>query len=78
MAKTNKEYLTELQILADKHTSLKESCEGLLKEGDSIQDKVKGSERIFSITKTIDSIMVDMDLIADEYDQVLENYKNKK
>jgi len=75
---TNKEYLLELQKLADKHASLKEKCEGMLKEGDSIEDKVKESERVFAITDAVKSIMFEMDEVENKYYTILDNYKNKK
>lgn len=76
--KTNKEYLKELQDLSDKHSSLKEEAESLLKEGDLIEDKLKSSERVFAITEAVNSIMKEIDEIEDKYYSVLEEYKNKK
>lgn len=78
MVKSNKEYLKELQELSDKHSSLKDEVEDLLKEGDSIKDKLKESDRVFSITEVINSLMKEMDIIEDKYYSILKEYKDKK
>ena len=78
MAKTNKEYLTELQEISDKHTSMKKEVEDLLKSGDEIKDKLKESKKIFSITEIINSIMADMDDLEEKYYLILKEYKDKK
>ncbi len=65
--KTNKEYLQELQVIADKHSETKDAIEYLLKEGDGIKDKLKESERVFGITESINKMMLDLDLLEEEY-----------
>jgi hypothetical protein len=76
--KTNKEYLQELQVIADKHSETKDAIEYLLKEGDGIKDKLKESERVFGITESINKMMLDLDLLEEEYDSILLDYKKNK
>lgn len=78
MEKTNKEYIKELQVLTDKHDSLKNEAESLLKKGESIKDKLKDSERVFSITESINTIMLEIDEVENEYYSILDDYKKRR
>ena len=76
--KTHKEYLNELQILADKHAGLKELAESLIQEGEGIEDKLKHSNRIMAITESVNGVMSDLDKVEDEYYALLKEYKDRK
>ncbi len=78
MEKTNKEYIKEIQDLADLHSSLKQEVQNLLNEGDLIKDKLKDSERVFSITESINSIMIEIEDVEDKYYSIIEEYKKRK
>lgn len=76
--KTTKEYIEELQKLSDKHTSLKNEIESLLKEGENIKDKFKESARVFSITEAINILFKELESIEEQYDSLLKKYNDTK
>ena len=75
--KTNNEYIKELQDLADKHEDLKKEIEYFVKEADAIEDKLLHSDRLFSLTESINKTFVELDEIEIKYNELLKEYKNK-
>ena len=73
-----KKTLKEIQELADKHNSLKEKIDGILSQGDSIEDKLKESERILGIKSAVESMFIEIEAIEKEYFEKIEEIKNSK
>jgi len=72
-----KKILEELQSMADAQLKLKSEVEFLLKEGDQIKDKLQNSDRLFSITESINTVMNELDSLELEYDNKLTEYNKK-
>ena len=66
-----KEQIKELQQIADKHISLKKEIEGLLDQGDKIENKYKNFERILNIKENVESMTKELDSIEEEYYETL-------
>ena len=75
MEKDTKKIIIELQEIADKHLVLKNEIEFLIKEGEKIEDKLKDSDRVFSIAESINKIMEEIEETEERYHNVLEEYK---
>jgi len=75
MEKDTKKIIIELQEIADKHLILKNEIEFLIQEGEKIEDKLKDSDRLFSIAESINKIMEEIEETENKYHNVLEEYK---
>ena len=73
-----KQQLKEVQELADKHSSLKNKIEGIISQGESIEDKLKESDRILGIKSAVESMFNDLDDIEKEYFNKIEEIKSNK